>query len=129
MSNERILVVDDDPGILASIELLLQDEGYDVQTSTKNGEVIYEAIRTKPPDLIVLDILLSGHDGRTICKKLKSDEKTSHIPIILMSAHPRAEAMSIEAGADGFLAKPFDIDVLLELMKRLLMNDERTSTA
>lgn len=120
MRNKRILVIDDDRGILASLELLLEDAGYDVQTSTKNGEFIDEAIRAKPPDLIILDILLSGHDGRTICKKLKSQKKTRRIPIILISAHPNAQAMSEEAGADGFLAKPFDIDALLDQIKELL---------
>src|SRR6478672_8268044 len=110
MKNKRIFVVDDDPGILASLRLLLEDEGYHVQTSAKDGEFVYAAVETEPPDLIILDILLSGHDGRTICKTLKGNEKTRRIPIILISAHPNAKAMSDEAGADAFLAKPFDVD-------------------
>jgi DNA-binding response OmpR family regulator len=113
MRNKRILVIDDDLSILTSLELLLEDVGYDVQTSTKNGEFIDATVETHPPDLIILDILLSGHDGRTICKRLKGQEHTRHIPIILISAHPNAGAMSIEAGADAFLAKPFDIEILL----------------
>jgi two-component system alkaline phosphatase synthesis response regulator PhoP len=120
MSNKRILVVDDDPGILASLQLLLEDAGYEVQTSTRDGEVIQQLLQTQAPDLILLDILLSGHDGRTICKNLKSHEDTRHIPIILMSAHPNSEAMSEEAGADSFLAKPFDMDVLLEQIEMLI---------
>ena len=120
MQNKHILVIDDDDGILTSLELLLQDAGYDVQTSTKNGEFVEAAVRTNPPDLIILDILLSCHDGRTICKQLKSRHQTRHIPIILISAHPNAKSMSDEAGADRFLAKPFDIDDLLEQMEQLL---------
>ncbi|MGA7730371.1 MAG: response regulator [Chloroflexia bacterium] len=119
MRNKRILVIDDDTSILTSLELLLEDAGYDVQTSTKNGELIDAEIRARPPDLIILDILLSGHDGRTICKHLKGQEETRHIPIILISAHPNAGAMSTEAGADGFLAKPFDIEILLEQVEIL----------
>jgi DNA-binding response OmpR family regulator len=120
MADKRILVVDDDPAILAALELVLLDAGYDVQTSTKNGEIVDAAINERRPDLVILDILLSGHDGRIICKKLKSEEKTMQIPVMLISAHPNGEEMSEEAGADGFLAKPFEIDTLLDRVSNLL---------
>ena len=120
MENKRILIIDDDPGILFSLELLLQDAGYEVDTSTQDGEFAEAAVMNRPPDLIILDILLSGHDGGTICKHLKSQERTNHIPIILISAHPNARAISDEAGADGFVAKPFDVDTLLEQVEQLL---------
>lgn len=120
MPNKRLLVIDDDPAILASLELLLEDAGYFVESSTKNGEVIDHMIRTNPPDLIVLDILLSGQDGRTICMQLKGNQSTKHIPIILMSAHPDAGAMSRSAGADAFVSKPFDIDDLLKMIEDLI---------
>ena len=122
MKEKRILVIDDDQAILDSLELLLEDEGYIVQTSVKNGEYVDAAIENGPPDLILLDILLSGHDGRTICKKLKSQDNTRHIPVLLISAHPDAKAMADEAGADGFVAKPFDIDALLGEVDRLLQD-------
>jgi DNA-binding response OmpR family regulator len=118
--NKRILVVDDDPDILASLEFVLNDEGYDVETSTKNGDVVDAAVHSNRPDLIILDILLSGHDGRLICKKLKSQRETRDIPVLLISAHPDAQEMSVEAAADGFLAKPFDIDTLLGRVESLL---------
>ena len=127
MHNKRILVIDDDPGVLSSLELLLRDEGYDVQTSTKDGDFVDSAVRTNPPDLIVLDILLSGHDGRTICKRLKREEHSRDIPVILISAHPNARAMSVDAGADGFVAKPFDIDTLLQEIERLIQRGRVTS--
>jgi DNA-binding response OmpR family regulator len=62
----------------------------------------------------LLDVLLSGKDGRTIARQLKSQEDTKHIPIIMFSAHPSAEQTAREAGADDFIAKPFEIDDLLE---------------
>jgi DNA-binding response OmpR family regulator len=128
MEKKRILIIDDDPGILVPLELLLQDAGYDVETSTKNGEFVEAAVMNQPPDLIILDILLSGHDGGTICKQLKSQEHTHHIPIILISAHPNARVISDEAGADGFLEKPFDVDVLLEQIEHLLPRKGPAST-
>jgi two-component system alkaline phosphatase synthesis response regulator PhoP len=58
-------------------------------------------------------MLLSGQDGRQIARRLKGQKATRHIPILMLSAQPNAEREALEAGADGFLAKPFDIDVLL----------------
>ncbi|MDQ6693234.1 MAG: response regulator, partial [Chloroflexota bacterium] len=75
-------------------------------------------IRERMPDLIILDILLSGHDGRTICKRLKSQESTKGVSIILISAHPEARATALDAGADDFVAKPFEIDDLLSAIAR-----------
>ena len=116
----RILIVDDDLAILEALDIMLQDAGYETETSTKNGEYVDQSLKMQRPDLIVLDILLSGHDGRAICKKLKSREATRHIPVILVSAHPNAEKSAFEAGADDFLAKPFDIDDLLAKVERLV---------
>jgi DNA-binding response OmpR family regulator len=117
---KRILVVDDDLAILEALDITLRDAGYETETSTKNGEYVERSLRRQLPDLMILDILLSGHDGRDICKSLKSREETKHIPIILISAHPNAEKTALEAGADDFLAKPFNIDDLLDRIVRLV---------
>ena len=116
----RILVIDDDEGILDALDTVLTEEGYRTEVSTKNGEFVERALQQGLPDLIILDVLLSGHDGREICKKLKSDEHTRHIPVLLISAHIKGEATAIEAGADAFLAKPFDIDEMLDKVAKLL---------
>lgn len=111
---KKILVVDDDPDILDALQLILEDAGFEVKT-TEKGEYA-ENLRDgngNLPDLILLDVLLSGKDGRAICKKLKGQPATKHIPIIMMSAHPDADKSSREVGADDFLAKPFDFDDLL----------------
>ena len=116
-----ILVVDDDPAILDSLRFLFEDEGYRVQTSEK-GEYA-ESLRDENgglPDLIVLDVLLSGKDGRTICRKLKSQDVTRHVPIVMISAHPDAEHSAKEVGADAFVAKPFAIDEVLATVEALL---------
>lgn len=116
-----IVVVDDDPGILDALQMLFESEGYRVQTCPKGDDV--EALRDDTgalPDVIVLDVLLSGKDGRTICRTLKSQPATRHIPIVMISAHPAAEQSVKEVGADAFVAKPFAIDDLLDTVARLL---------
>jgi CheY-like chemotaxis protein len=115
----RVLVVDDDPDILDAIRFLLEDEGY-VVTTTEKGEYAENLHDGNGglPDLIILDVLLSGTDGRTICRSLKSRPDTQQIPIIMISAHPDAEAAAYAVGADHFVAKPFDMFDLLELVQR-----------
>lgn len=115
-----ILVVEDDAAILEALRLVLEDAGYSVQTSMKNGEVVRQKLQERLPDLLILDILLSGHDGRDVCRYLKSREDTRHVPVVLISAHPGASATAYEAGADDFIPKPFDIDDLLERVERLV---------
>lgn len=116
-----VLVVDDDPDILDALAFMLEDEGYRVQTSEKGDYA--ESLRDGNgglPDLIILDVLLSGKDGRTICRKLKSQDETRHVPIVMISAHPDAERSVKEVGADAFVAKPFSVDLLLDTVAGLL---------
>jgi DNA-binding response OmpR family regulator len=111
-TGKRLLVVDDDPDILEFIQIILEEEGYEVVTSDK-GEYLEQLHNGGFPHLILVDVLLSGKDGREIVKYLKSQQETKSIPIIMFSAHPSAEETARQAGAEDFLAKPFDIDVLV----------------
>jgi DNA-binding response OmpR family regulator len=112
---KKILVVDDDQDILDAVQLILDTEGFDCDVTTK-GDETYKKIELFQPNLIILDVLLSGNDGRIICKKLKDDTKTKHIPIVMISAHPSAKNSVKECGADSFVAKPFSIqDLLLQI--------------
>jgi DNA-binding response OmpR family regulator len=112
MSKKKILVVDDEPDILEFLQLILEDEGYTVVTTSK-AEYVEKLQNGRLPDLILLDVLLSGKDGRDIVKQLKSQVETKHIPVIMFSAHPSAEETARAAGADDFIAKPFEMDILL----------------
>jgi DNA-binding response OmpR family regulator len=114
---KRLLVVDDDPDILQFLQLIFEDEGYEVSVCAK-GPYLEQLHKDELPNLIFLDVFLSGKDGREIVKYLKSQEETKHIPVIMSSAHPKTEATARAAGADDFLAKPFDIDVLLAKVAR-----------
>jgi len=118
---QRVLAVDDDPDILDAIRLTLEDEGYFV-TTTEKGEYAENLQDGNGglPDLIILDVLLSGKDGRTICRSLKNRPDTRQIPIIMISAHPGAEESVRAVGADAFLAKPWDIGALIALVESCL---------
>lgn len=116
MNKKTILVADDDPAILDSIQIILEDEGYEVLT-TVNGETVGKMFEEQP-DLLLLDIWMSGQDGRDICKALKSQDTTRHIPIIMISANKDTEEMSKIAGANDFISKPFEIDELLNKVKK-----------
>lgn len=115
---KKILAIDDDEAILEVVKFILESSDYDVRTS-ENGQIdgIIESFK---PDMILLDVLLSGEDGRDIARRLKADEKTKKIPLIMISAHPSAEKGAINAGADEFIAKPFEIDHFLNVISRRL---------
>jgi DNA-binding response OmpR family regulator len=109
----KILVVDDDIDILSVMEILLSMKGFKVEVTAK-GENTFPKITSFKPDLILLDVLISGFDGRVICKELKSNEETKNIPVIMFSAHPGAASTIADYGADDFIAKPFDVTNLME---------------
>ena len=109
------MIADDDPGILDAVEAMLEFGGYDVST-TSNGATLLE-MKEGFPDLLLLDIWMSGTDGRDVCKLLKQDDKTREMPIIMISASTELEKSAKEAGADDFLEKPFDMDELLDKIK------------
>jgi DNA-binding response OmpR family regulator len=115
----KILVVDDDLDILVVMEILLSMKGFQVEV-TSRWEQTFEKIESFKPNLILLDVLISGNDGRVICKQLKSQEDTKHIPIIMFSAHPSAGATIKEYGANDFIAKPFDVHELMDKVNKHL---------
>ncbi len=114
---KKIYVVDDDEGILDGFQVMLESEGYHVEIS-QNADMLVNLPKNKIPDLIILDILLSGQDGRDICTQLKNNPNMKRIPIIMVSAHPNAEKSVQNCGADEFLNKPFEIDDLLKKIKK-----------
>lgn len=119
MVNKKILVADDDVDILEAIRMILEEEGYAVDTTVSGSEV--QSLSTDLPAVIVLDIWMSGIDGRDVCKHLKNQEMTRNLPIILFSAHKDVQQIAQEVGADDFLLKPFEIDELLNKVQPFMM--------
>ena len=118
MMKKRILVVDDSQAILDVMRLALEAEGYEVTTSLTGA--YFRQMESNLPDLILLDVLLSGEDGGEICQRLKSDERTRHIPLILISAHAGLPETAARCGADGYLIKPFHLNELGNIVSRYL---------
>ena len=110
---KKILLIDDDPDVITVLQLLLKKNGYQVATASDESEA-YKQVKLFMPHLIVLDVLLSGVDGRTVCKKIKNTESSKHIPIIMFSAHPGAQKNMEDFGADDFLPKPFESNKILQ---------------
>ena len=106
---KRVLVIDDNTDILELVSIIFKRNGYEIVTSPK-GEETFSHVETFSPQIILLDVFLAGIDGREICKELKSNPLTKNIPIIMFSAHSKAEEILNVCTADDFIAKPFDIN-------------------
>lgn len=114
-----ILVADDDPGILEVVKIILTDSGYKVVTEENPANII-QRIKEFRPKLILMDLWMSGMDGHEVTVLLKKRAAIAHIPIIIISALNEGEKLAKEAGADDFLAKPFDISDLLAIVEKHL---------
>lgn len=113
---KRILIADDDPGLRDLFQIILEKAGYDIEIKEDANEIFENKFRI--PDVFLVDKLLSGIDGSDICRYLKSNEKTNHIPVIMVSATPDIGIAATNAGADDFIEKPFEITELLKVIER-----------
>ena len=115
--SQKILVLDDDADILDIVSLILTESGYEVSTLS-SGEQVFEEIQKFHPDLVLMDVMLAGLDGRVICEQIKDKLETMHLPVILISGtHDLADALNNKGAPNDFVAKPFDIDYLLKKIK------------
>jgi two-component system alkaline phosphatase synthesis response regulator PhoP len=121
LAKETILAVDDEEDILELVKYNLTREGYKVLCAS-NGEDAIDVTKRKLPDIIILDLMLPGIDGLEVCKRLKKDSKTEHIPIIMLTAKTEeADVVSgLEVGADDYITKPFSPKVLTARVRTIL---------
>ena len=111
-----ILVVDDDPSILATVSEILEFEGYAVATASNGAEAL-EQIERRPPSLVLLDMRMPVLDGWGVARHLS--EQGKRLPIVVMTAAQDARRWAEEIGAAGYVAKPFDLTDLLDKVERL----------
>lgn len=121
MAQKKILIVDDEEDVLELVRYNLEKNGYAVVTAA-TGEEALEKVRTQTPDLIVLDLMLPGVDGFNVCKQLKGNPKTEHLPVIMLTAKgEEADIVTgLELGADDYVLKPFSPKVLIARIRRSL---------
>ena len=117
---KRILVIDDDEDILSILDILFEDEGYEVVL--QNTGATADQVKLIGPDLILLDVRIIGFSksGDEICAEIKSELDLNTIPVLLVSAEPDVHERAISCGANGYLKKPFDITKLLEKVKEFI---------
>jgi CheY-like chemotaxis protein len=112
----KVLIADDNAAIVDVLTMILEEESYEVLTAS--GSETLAKIHATLPNLIFLDIWMPGMNGPEICQNLKGHEQTKHIPIIMLSANKDTARIANEVGADDFLAKPFDMEEVLALVKK-----------
>ncbi len=118
--SKKILIIDDDPDILEILSFVLIEGGYEVRTLSC-GDTVFDAIKNFQPDLILMDVMLAGMDGRVICKEIKENLLTYFLPVILISGtHDLAESLLLPGAPNDFIAKPFDIGHLLVRVEKQL---------
>ncbi len=130
---EQILIIEDELTLADTLADKLRNEGYSVMTSP-DGEDGLEKVRTQLPDLVVLDIMLPGLDGLSLCRMIQRDPNTSHIPIIMLTARSMEvdKIVGLESGADDYLVKPVALGeflarvraVMRRTRKQIVVSDE-----
>lgn len=118
MSTKKIIVVDDSPAILDSVKLMLNMEGFEVSNYERGSDMFNSLLETSTkPDVILMDMWLSGEDGRDICKMIKQHQEFKNIPVVIMSASRGLGDSAIESGAIDFIPKPFDLGEIVEKIR------------
>jgi DNA-binding response OmpR family regulator len=112
MMNKKILICDDDEDILEMLELILEDTGYEIITE-RNSLNLNHLIESRSPDLIILDLWMPALSGDEVLRNLRKNPETENLPVIVISASREGEFIADQAGASGYIAKPFDYDELL----------------
>lgn len=116
---KKIAIFDDDLDIAEIIKTILERYDYDTKIYS-NSKKIKQCLKNFKPDLILLDIFMPGLSGKEIAKKIKPNKETNHIPIIAISGLNEISNISKKIGADDYLAKPFEMDELLKIVKKYL---------
>jgi DNA-binding response OmpR family regulator len=118
---KKILIVDDEPGILMSLEFLMKKEGYEIFIARDGREAI-EIVKNESPAALILDIMMPEVDGFEVCEFVKGNEKTAHIKVIFLTAKSKDSDIQkgLAAGADLYLTKPFSTKELVKKVNEIL---------
>lgn len=119
--SKRILIADDEPNIVVSLEFLMKREGFDVQVAV-DGEAALQAIAAQMPDLILLDIMLPKKDGFEVCQQIRANPRWQAVKVVMLTAKGRDTEVSkgLALGADAYMTKPFSTKDLVAQVRQLL---------
>ncbi|MBK9575364.1 MAG: response regulator [Rhodoferax sp.] len=119
--SQRILIADDEPNIVVSLEFLMKREGFDVQVAV-DGEAALQAIAQQVPDLVLLDIMLPKKDGFEVCQQIRANPQWKSIKVVMLTAKGRDTEVSkgLALGADAYMTKPFSTKDLVAKVRELL---------
>ena len=119
--SQRILIADDEPNIVVSLEFLMKREGFDVQVAV-DGEAALQAIAQQVPDLVLLDIMLPKKDGFEVCQQIRANPQWKSIKVVMLTAKGRDTEVSkgLALGADAYMTKPFSTKDLIAKVRELL---------
>jgi len=119
--SKTILIADDEPNIVISLEFLLEQGGYQVQVA-RDGHEALEAIGRQPPDLVLLDVMLPGLSGYDVCQRIRQTPAWSHVRIVMLTARGREVEITkgLALGADAYVTKPFSTRELMAQIRRQL---------
>lgn len=118
----KVLVADDEPAITELVAFALEMEGFLVIQAPDGPEAL-RLVKEEHPDLAMVDVMMPGLDGREVSRRIKEDPDTAGIPVLLFSAAPNPDLS--RARADGFMPKPFDVNTLVETVKKYVAEDAK----
>ncbi|TLN21984.1 response regulator [bacterium] len=119
MSRTRVLVVDDEPNILLSLEFILEEEGFEVKTAG-DGEEALETAKSFSPQIVLLDVAMPRRDGYEVCRILKEQPSPPKVVMLTAKGQPLEKKKGLEVGADSYITKPFHAGELVSAMRSLL---------
>ena len=122
---KRILIVDDEPNIVLSVEFLMKREGYDVITAG-DGQAALEILSETKPDLMILDVMMPRKNGFEVCDEVRADPDLSGLPILMLSAKGREAEVKkgLSLGADAYITKPFSTHELVAKVNELIKHKD-----
>ena len=118
---KRVLIADDEPNIVASLEFLMEQAGFEVRLAA-NGKEALDLVASFGPDLVILDVMMPEMNGYEVCQRLKSDPATRAVKVVMLSAKGREVevAKGLELGADAYVTKPFSTRELVAKVREML---------
>jgi len=123
---KSVLVVDDEPNILLSLQFLMKNAGYDVRTATDGDEAMAE-LEKAAPDLVLLDVMMPKRDGFDVCQKIRANPKWKDVRVIMLTARgrPIEREKGMALGADDYITKPFSTKAVIERVASLLGSNRK----